>query len=204
MTISMKENSQSTTQPYVHKMHFLLFAVVFGFVGAAVLVFSFAATPVNNTIEPETGIIKAPAIALADTTASTQNYVSFQAPAACAAGQTGTPPNCTSPAGTTLPPGSALPDDATCSARVIKTSEIRPQNASQNATKGTNKNLTASTFRGRVDGNYTGTTDEILQWVACKWGIDPDVVRAQAAKESYWTMSTKGDYTTDPDRKSVV
>ena len=30
--------------------------------------------------------------------------------------------------------------------------------------------------RNQVTGNYTGTTDEILQWVACKWGIDEDVV----------------------------
>ena len=30
-----------------------------------------------------------------------------------------------------------------------------------------------------VTGNYTGTTDEIVRWAACKWGIDEDVVRAQ-------------------------
>ena len=42
-------------------------------------------------------------------------------------------------------------------------------------------------------GNFTGTTDEILQWAACKWGIDEDIVRAQIAKESYWTMDAVGD-----------
>ena len=41
--------------------------------------------------------------------------------------------------------------------------------------------------RPRVDGAFTGTTDEIIQWAACKWGIDEDIVRAQAAKESYWS-----------------
>ena len=45
----------------------------------------------------------------------------------------------------------------------------------------------------RITGNFTGTTDEILQWGACKWGIDEDIVRAQAAKESYWTMTNVGD-----------
>src|SRR5262249_5051270 len=45
----------------------------------------------------------------------------------------------------------------------------------------------------RVTGNFTGTTDELIQWGACKWGIDEDIVRAQAAKESYWTMSNVGD-----------
>ncbi len=50
----------------------------------------------------------------------------------------------------------------------------------------------------RVDGNFTGTTDEILQWAACKWGIDEDVVRAQAAVESWWRQTTLGDWGTDP------
>ena len=37
---------------------------------------------------------------------------------------------------------------------------------------------------GRVTGNFTGTTDEIIQWAACKWGIDEDIVRAQSVAES--------------------
>ena len=45
----------------------------------------------------------------------------------------------------------------------------------------------------RVTGNFTGTTDEILQWAACKWGIDEDLVRAQIALESWWTMTNVGD-----------
>ena len=52
----------------------------------------------------------------------------------------------------------------------------------------------------RVTGNFTGTTDEILQWAACKWGIDEDLVRAQAAIESWWRQDTKGDWGTDPSR----
>src|SRR5207247_1722894 len=46
-------------------------------------------------------------------------------------------------------------------------------------------------------GNFTGKTDEILQWVACKWGIDEDIVRAEAVTESYWYQSQVGDWTTD-------
>lgn len=44
-----------------------------------------------------------------------------------------------------------------------------------------------------VTGNYRGTTDEILQWAARKWGFDPDLFRAVAAVESYWNMSAVGD-----------
>ena len=48
-----------------------------------------------------------------------------------------------------------------------------------------------------MDGNFTGTTDEIIQWAACKWGIDEDVARAQVAKESWWDMTVAGDRNSD-------
>jgi autotransporter family porin len=48
-------------------------------------------------------------------------------------------------------------------------------------------------YEPRVTGNFAGTTDRILQWGACKWGIDEDIVRAQAVQESYWRQSTLGD-----------
>ncbi len=44
-----------------------------------------------------------------------------------------------------------------------------------------------------VTGHFTGTTDEIIQWAAIKWGFVPDVLRAVAATESWWRMSTVGD-----------
>jgi autotransporter family porin len=47
--------------------------------------------------------------------------------------------------------------------------------------------------RNQVTGDYTGTTDEILQWVACRWGIDVNIVRADAVVESDWIQSTEGD-----------
>ena len=55
----------------------------------------------------------------------------------------------------------------------------------------------SDSLRKQITGNYTGTTDEILQWVACKWGIDANIVRAEAVTESTWHQSQLGDYTTD-------
>jgi autotransporter family porin len=49
----------------------------------------------------------------------------------------------------------------------------------------------------RINGNFTGTTKEILRWAACKWGINQNIVFAQAAVESWWRQTTKGDYGTD-------
>jgi hypothetical protein len=109
----------------------------------------------------------------------------------------------------TLPPGSALPSDGTCAAAVKTRPENKGVNVAFNATAG-GQSLPGSFFPSsddpraatriapRVTGNYTGTTDEILQWTACKWGIDEDVVRAQAAIESWWRQTALGDWGTDP------
>jgi hypothetical protein len=111
----------------------------------------------------------------------------------------------------TLPPGSTLPSDGTCAAEVKVRPENKGVNAAYNATTG-GQGLPASFFPSsddaraatqiapRVSGNYTGTTDEILQWAACKWGIDEDVVRAQAAIESWWHQNALGDWGTDPSQ----
>jgi hypothetical protein len=48
----------------------------------------------------------------------------------------------------------------------------------------------------RINGDFTGTTAEILRWAACKWGINQDIVFAQAAVESWWRQTTKGDWET--------
>ena len=47
--------------------------------------------------------------------------------------------------------------------------------------------------RDRVTGRFRGTTDEVLQWAARKWGFDPDLFRAVAYVESDWKMSAVGD-----------
>jgi hypothetical protein len=37
----------------------------------------------------------------------------------------------------------------------------------------------------RVDVKYIGTTDMIMRWAACKYGLDDDIVRSQAQVESW-------------------
>ena len=93
----------------------------------------------------------------------------------------------------TLPVGAALPSEAECASRVRPAAEIRPQNATFNARRGSSPH----SENPRVTGNYAGTTDQILQWAACKWGIDEDLVRAQIARESWWQHDSRGDLTND-------
>lgn len=105
----------------------------------------------------------------------------------------------------TLPPGTTLPSGAECAGRVRRSSwEPRPGNTQANQTRGkpgvriegASDEFNAS-FAGRVDGDFTGTTDEIIQWGACKWGLDEDIVRAMAVVESDWRQDTVGeDYST--------
>ncbi len=105
---------------------------------------------------------------------------------------------------TLIPPGGQLPDDATCAARVRKTSwEPRSDNNQANHTNlyasgawkphATSSDPSQAYATERVTGNFTGTTDEILQWAACKWGFPVDTVRAQAVIESYWHQNVLGD-----------
>ncbi len=47
-------------------------------------------------------------------------------------------------------------------------------------------------YAQQVTGNFTGTTDEIIQWAAWKWGIDEDIIRAQACAESWWKQDGVG------------
>jgi len=101
-----------------------------------------------------------------------------------------------------LPPGTALPSEADCAARVHRSSwEPRPDNTTANNTSETghlakftqwNAAWNAS-YLPRVDGNFHGTTDEIFQYEACKWGWSDDIVRAQAVTESNWHQSEVGD-----------
>ena len=105
---------------------------------------------------------------------------------------------------TTSAPGTAFPDDSTCG-DVVRPSpwEPRPDNDTANHTKPAGPvHLAASDafdstwnekYESRVTGNFTGTTDEIIQWAACKWGIADNMVRAQAVVESHWHMDTEGD-----------
>lgn len=106
----------------------------------------------------------------------------------------------------TLPPGSTLPSGAECAewVRARPYPENKGVNARANQTTG--HSIGNSFFVGddprantqlapRVNGQFTGTTQEILRWTACKWGIDEDIVLAQAATESWWRMDALGDWT---------
>jgi len=97
-------------------------------------------------------------------------------------------------------PGTDPLSDAEAAARVNQTNwEPRRQNAQENQRRPNDDQI--EDFRRRsemvnrrhVTGRYRGTTDEILQWAARKWGFDPDLFRAVAAVESYWKMSAVGD-----------
>lgn len=111
----------------------------------------------------------------------------------------------------TLGPGAALPSGDQCAAWVRASGsdrEHRPDNAGANGTvpssavtNGLNIDGADSSrnqaLAGRIDGNFTGTTDQILRWGACKWGFDENITRARAVVESSWRMSTTGDRTDD-------
>ncbi|MDQ2700125.1 MAG: hypothetical protein M3Y23_02225 [Actinomycetota bacterium] len=77
--------------------------------------------------------------------------------------------------------------------------EPRPQNRKANHRVPGRKLLRAwrnrsdMPYRHLVDGRFRGTTDEIIQWAAHKWGINTDLMRAAATVESWWEMKTFGD-----------
>lgn len=49
------------------------------------------------------------------------------------------------------------------------------------------------TWMKLIDGQYTGTTEMIIRWAACKWGIDEDIIRAQAmAEHGTWVQWNAG------------
>jgi hypothetical protein len=108
----------------------------------------------------------------------------------------------------TLPPHAHLPSGAQCAAWIAPSRwEPRPENDSANHDRPSPGQLAAFYLRPikgsfvpiadflRVNGDYSGTTDQILRWGACKWGIDEDVVRAEAAAESHWRQNAAGDPT---------
>lgn len=111
----------------------------------------------------------------------------------------------------TLPPGAPLPSGAQCASWVPETPETVPENAIANHTKPTSQELAELRKHGyhftymddnsqyaRIDGDYSGSTDMILRWAACKYGIDENVLRAQAWEESTWKQATHGDLHRDP------
>lgn len=92
-------------------------------------------------------------------------------------------------------------DSYCASAITTNPSEPRPDNDQANQTVPTppfnwafdsvHSGWTAK--QAAVTGNFKGTTTEIIQWAACKWGIDEDTIRADAVKESNWHQNAVGD-----------
>ena len=108
----------------------------------------------------------------------------------------------------TLAPGATLPTDAQCAAWVRTRPIAENKGSNKTANHTTGQRVAGSLFAGdaakaassiapRIDGDFTGTTQEILRWVACKWGIDENIVFAQAAVESWWRQDTLGDWDSD-------
>jgi hypothetical protein len=112
---------------------------------------------------------------------------------------------------------SVLPSGATCRHRVHASSwEPRPDNTKRNhvmpdsaavhaafaarprAAGGAADPRWDSWLLARVDGRFTGTTDETFQWGACKWGLPDDLLRAVAVDESTWYQ-----YLTYPSGRAV-
>lgn len=136
-----------------------------------------------------------------------------EAPTAAEAPATGEAPGTAAPVSTETalagtkstfrPAGSPVLSDAEAAARVRPSGpEVRPVNATRNLTMPTAEQL--EQFRAAnqtlyephkqlVTGAFTGTTDEIIQWAAWKWGIDEDVFRAQAVQETWWDTNVAGD-----------
>jgi hypothetical protein len=104
-----------------------------------------------------------------------------------------------------------LPDDATTAAEVHRSTwEPRPGNARYNdvtpdhlvlrrvddATRAYDPRWNKYIL-GRITGHFTGTTDEIFQWAAAKWGMPDELIRTVAYMESEWHQSNYGDYVYD-------
>ena len=78
--------------------------------------------------------------------------------------------------------------------------EPRPQNHAANHRMPSHRQLrlfrrqnNANPYSKWVTGHYTGTTDQIIQWAAAKWGLSPTFMRSVAAVETWWVMSFVGN-----------
>jgi len=92
--------------------------------------------------------------------------------------------------------------DAYCAAAITQTTwEPRSDNTTANNTvvtpqwvkDGESSWSLWAAKRSQVTGNFKGTTTEIFQWAACKWGIEEDLIRADAVQESNWHQNELGD-----------
>lgn len=112
-----------------------------------------------------------------------------------------------------LPVGSyaSLPDDRQAAGKVHRSAwEPRAANARYNHTVAIHLRIQREKaaakavdprwneyILGRITGHFTGTTDEIFQWAAAKWGLPDNLLRTIAYMESDWRQSNFGDYVHD-------
>ena len=105
-----------------------------------------------------------------------------------------------------LAPNATLPSQSTCATLANQSNfpETTPENANDGtgwdannqiwttpsyfyANAGHNGLAPAADFAA-VDGKYSGTTQGIIRWAACKWGVDEDWAYAETAEETGgWT-----------------
>jgi hypothetical protein len=110
------------------------------------------------------------------------------------------------PIPTALPTPASLPlSDEQAASLVTPGAELKPENAVPNNSVPTAAQLAQLSISsgwmnpdgqrllGLVTGGHRGTTDEILQWAAYKWGLDPNLLRAEAVVESHWRQHCIGD-----------
>jgi hypothetical protein len=109
----------------------------------------------------------------------------------------------------TLSATASLPNETQCASMIPVTTETVPANTPFNQTLPTAAQLSAYAANGytstyqddytqykRVDGQYSGSTDMIMRWAACKYGIDENIVRAQGWIESGRQQGGAGDMRT--------
>jgi hypothetical protein len=109
----------------------------------------------------------------------------------------------------TLPPDAKLPSAQACAQWVMKSPAAELRHANYHANHVTGQSVGTHFFPAAdkpgankyvaplIGGDFTGTTTEILRWAACKWGINQNVVFAQAAVESWWRQGQLGDWGTE-------
>lgn len=104
-----------------------------------------------------------------------------------------------------------LPGDRRAAVSVHRSSwEPRPENGTYNRTVPADLTLVPKRVadraydprwnryvQDRVSGDFTGTTDQIFQWAAVKWGLPDNVLRVVAYMESDWMQSNAGDEVDD-------
>jgi hypothetical protein len=105
-----------------------------------------------------------------------------------------------------LAPGATLPSESTCATAANQSNF--PENISQNVNDGTGwdynnqiwttpsyfysnagRGLAPTADFAAVDGNYAGSTQDIIRWSACKWGVDEDWAYAESSQEHGWVQA---------------